>query len=467
MDLSIVIPCYNEVESVPKIEQELFPVLVELTKTQEVELLFVDDGSSDGTGQALIDAFGNGSHWGFSIRVERHKINQGLGAAIRTGFAASRGAVVVTTDSDGTYKFSEIPALLAYLTPDVDIVTASPYHPNGGVMNVPGYRLILSRGASAVYRLLGNRRIHTYTALFRAYRRHIIQQIPFESNDFLAGTELLVNAMRMGYRVAEYPTVLHSRVVGESKAKLARTVRSHLNFQLSALQPWFPYGTVIKGKEDTVYLYDQRHKRMFPSAEIFLSHGYHWEQIAQVDENFLTSTPDGPPMSFRDGSLIKGSDETVYVIEHGRKRPIPSVAIFEGLGYRWKNIIVVPDKILASTDTGEILTSTDKHPDGTLVKSAGEAAFLLEAGAKRLFPTVQVFVSWGYKWQQIITITESELASYPLGQPMIPQEKFYLEEQRDSFALKKSNSPQKKILSYFLQLGIVNLVLVNSLCPIL
>lgn len=71
--------------------------------------------------------------------------------------------------------------------------------------------------------------------LFRAYRRKVIEHMSFESDGFLAGTELLVKGMLLGYRVAEYPTVLHSRVSGMSKAKLARTILAHLNFQARVL----------------------------------------------------------------------------------------------------------------------------------------------------------------------------------------------------------------------------------------
>ena len=81
------------------------------------------------------------------------------------------------------------------------------------------YRLILSQGSSIIYRVLVSWKVHTYTSLFRAYRRKVIERVPFESNGFLAGTELLVNGMLMGYRVAEYPAVLYSRVHGTSKAK--------------------------------------------------------------------------------------------------------------------------------------------------------------------------------------------------------------------------------------------------------
>ena len=235
MDLSIVIPCYNEVDNIAGLQRKLLPVAVDLARRRKLEVIFVDDGSTDGTGQALNDNFGDEQRLPFSVRLASHLVNRGLGAALRTGLAATRGAVIVTTDSDGTYEFSEIPALLSHLGPDVDIVTASPYHPAGGVAGVPAFRLILSRGSSTIYRLLIDWHLHTYTSLFRAYRRAVIENVSFESDGFLAGTELMVKAILMGYRVAEYPTVLHSRVSGVSKAKLARTVFAHLGFQMRIL----------------------------------------------------------------------------------------------------------------------------------------------------------------------------------------------------------------------------------------
>lgn len=230
MDLSIVIPCYNEVDNVGKIEAELFPVLAELARTRSVEVVFVDDGSKDGTYAAFTSAFGSGRD-GILIRYEQHAVNRGLGAAIRTGLSAAHGDVVVTADSDGTYKFDTIPALLACLKDGVDIVTASPYHPDGEVVGVPAHRLILSQGSSLIYRVLVDWRIHCYTSLFRAYRRRVVEQVTFESNGFLGGTELMVKAMLQGFTVAEYPTKLYSRVFGTSKAKLARTIKAHLQFQ--------------------------------------------------------------------------------------------------------------------------------------------------------------------------------------------------------------------------------------------
>jgi dolichol-phosphate mannosyltransferase len=182
MDMSIVVPCYNEAGNVARIRQELFPVAAELAEAYCVELVFVDDGSTDGTWQALQDLSDGAQELRLALRFERHGVNQGLGAALRTGFAAASGDVIVTVDCDGTYRFSEIPVLLACLTPHVDIVTASPYHPAGGVDGVAAHRLVLSRGSSGIYRVLLDRRLHTYTSLFRAYRREVIERVSFESN---------------------------------------------------------------------------------------------------------------------------------------------------------------------------------------------------------------------------------------------------------------------------------------------
>ena len=236
MQLSLVLPCYNEEPNVRALEARLRPVLDGLARRYDaIEVVLVDDGSRDGTWAAMQELTAS-STGAIRFRAEKHPTNLGLGAAMRTGLTAATGDVIVTTDSDATYRFEEIPALLDLLTADVDLVTASPYHPQGAVDNVPAYRLFFSRGASFLYRLLVQWNLYTWTALFRAYRRDVVRTVPFASTGFLAGTEILVNAIGAGYRAAEFPTVLHSRVHGQSKAKIARTVRAHLGFQAAVLK---------------------------------------------------------------------------------------------------------------------------------------------------------------------------------------------------------------------------------------
>lgn len=244
MKLSVVIPCCNELENIPKLKNELFPVVIRLLEPgsiagmesiEFIEMIFVDDGSQDGTSQGLRQAFGGMFLPGLECKFLFHEKNFGLGAALRTGFINASGDIILTLDCDGTYQFSQIPALLKCLKPGVDIVTASPYHPLGGVEGVPAYRLLFSKGSSFLYRILVNWHIHTYTCLFRAYRARVINKVRFSSNDFLGGTELLVKAILGGYSVVEYPAVLRKRIYGVSKARIARTVRSHLKFMIGLI----------------------------------------------------------------------------------------------------------------------------------------------------------------------------------------------------------------------------------------
>lgn len=233
MKLSVIIPAYNESEGVASTSQSLRSVLPYLKMKYDIEIIFVNDGSKDDTGRLLTETFADLPE----VKVVSHEVNKGLGAAIRTGFAHCTGDVVITTDFDGTYSFKTIPLLLERMNVEnVDIVTASPYHPRGAVEGVPRYRLMFSFGASLLYRLLVRWDVYTWTALFRAYRRPVIETISFDNNGFLAGTELLVKAISAGYKVSEYPTTLHVRQFGQSSIKLMRVTKAHLRYQLRILK---------------------------------------------------------------------------------------------------------------------------------------------------------------------------------------------------------------------------------------
>jgi dolichol-phosphate mannosyltransferase len=242
-DLSVIIPCYNESDGIAGMRERLADVLPTLRRRGSVELVLVDDGSVDGTGDLLEATFGA---WP-EVTIARHERNQGLGAALRTGLAHASGAVIVTTDSDGTYPFAQIPTLLDKLTPGIDVVTASPYHPEGGIANVQAYRIFISKIASLLYRTLLDWRIHTYTALFRAYRREVIETIypRINHNGFLMVTQMLVEAILAGYRVAEYPTTLQVRQVGTSKARIVRITKTHLRYMTELI------GRKLRGERPT------------------------------------------------------------------------------------------------------------------------------------------------------------------------------------------------------------------------
>jgi dolichol-phosphate mannosyltransferase len=228
--LSVIIPCFNEYQNVHGLRDRLLPTITQLGEKGLVQLIFVDDGSTDDTWDALLETFSTLASNNITVRFERHPKNMGLGAALRTGISAAEGSIIITTDSDGTYAFELIPEMIEALKDDIDLVTASPYHPLGSFEGVSAHRLILSRGSSLLYRILVNWNVYTYTSIFRAYRREIFDHIKFESNGFLACAEILVKAHFAGFKVKDFPAVLRVREYGVSKAKLVRTTLEHLKF---------------------------------------------------------------------------------------------------------------------------------------------------------------------------------------------------------------------------------------------
>lgn len=224
--LSLIIPCYNEEEGISHLAEKINPVLAEIEKKFSLELIFVDDGSKDRTFELLNQYFGSRP----GTKIIRHGQNQNLGAAMRTGFLAAAGDLVATMDSDCTYDPQSLLAMVGLLDEKTSVVTASPYHPQGGVKNVPAYRLFLSKGIAQLYRLATGINIHTFTALFRVYRKDVVKSVSFHSPDFLATAEILINAHAAGHTIREYPAVLHVREYGVSKIRLLRVMKSHAQY---------------------------------------------------------------------------------------------------------------------------------------------------------------------------------------------------------------------------------------------
>ena len=108
------------------------------------------------------------------------------------------------------------------------MVTASPYHKDGGVRNVPEWRLFLSKGASFLYRRALRSKLDTYTSCFRVYRRSSVVDLKLGETGFLGVAELLGRLDLTGGKIVEYPAVLEVRLFGISKMKTARTIFGHL-----------------------------------------------------------------------------------------------------------------------------------------------------------------------------------------------------------------------------------------------
>ena len=222
--ISIIIPCFNESEGIEFLKTKLNPVLEKLRSSRFVELILVDDGSTDNTFRQMQHSFNQ------QAKLVRHECNQGIMAAIQTGLIHSTGKIICTLDSDCTYDPTKLPELLTYLSDDVDIVTGSPYHPEGNVKNVPGWRLFLSKGLSRIYAVVLPQKLYTYTSMFRAYRREAIETLPNSYPGFLGLVEVVAEAILRGDKVVEYPAQLNCREFGQSKLRVTKVILSHLKY---------------------------------------------------------------------------------------------------------------------------------------------------------------------------------------------------------------------------------------------
>ncbi len=222
--VSIVIPCYNEEASLPYLGRTLEKLEAELANRYAPAFVLVDDRSTDRTWEIMQSVFGGRSNF----RLVRHEQNAGVSAAILTGIRHAETELVCSMDCDCSYDPLEFSRMLPLMTDDVDLVTASPYHPQGRVKNVPGWRLLLSKGLSTIYRIVLPQKLHTWTSCFRVYRKSAIEKISLHECGFLGTAELVGQLCLNGSKIVEHPATLEVRIFGESKMKTFHTIAGHL-----------------------------------------------------------------------------------------------------------------------------------------------------------------------------------------------------------------------------------------------
>ncbi len=221
---TLVIPCYNEESTLPYLHRTMQSLRHELSRQWDLKILFVDDCSKDNTYEVLQSLFGDDS----DIGILRHETNKGVSAAILTGINAAQTEIIASIDADCSYDPHELTNMLPRLTRDVAMVTASPYHRDGKVNNVPSWRLVLSHTLSCMYRILLGQKLATWTSCFRIYRKQQIVDLPLVENGFLGTAELAAQLSLHGRKIVEHPATLEVRLFGFSKMKTVRTILAHL-----------------------------------------------------------------------------------------------------------------------------------------------------------------------------------------------------------------------------------------------
>jgi glycosyltransferase involved in cell wall biosynthesis len=237
---TLLVPAYNEAGVIADSLAALTQHLSEALARYEWELLVVDDGSTDDTARS-VDAFAAESP--LPVRLLRHDVNRGLGAALRTAFRASRGRVVVTVDADLSYSVDHIERLVSAWESDrAAVVVASPYAPGGRTVAVPSSLEIRSRLANQYLKLVTRSPIHTFTGFVRAYDGDFARSVVLTADGPTVNVEVLRVALAAGARVTEIPATLdwthlaerrgRSRVVsGRALRETRRVLREGLRFR--------------------------------------------------------------------------------------------------------------------------------------------------------------------------------------------------------------------------------------------
>lgn len=209
--ISVVVPLLNEAESLPQLYHELVETLDQVALP--FELIFVDDGSTDGSGRVLRALYAEDDR----VQVIQFRRNFGKSSALTAGFEAASGDVVITLDADLQDVPAEIPRLLAELQDGADLVSGWKYPRHD-----PPSKLLPSAFFNSVVRLTTGLRLHDFNCGFKAYRADVLDEIHLygELHRYIP-----VLAHFRGFRVTETKVQHRSRRYGRSKFGASRFTR--------------------------------------------------------------------------------------------------------------------------------------------------------------------------------------------------------------------------------------------------
>jgi len=212
VDLSVVIPIYNERESMGKLYENLNEALSKMNLKYEV--LLIDDGSIDGTFNELLKIHRKNK----LFKIIRFRKNFGQTSAISAGFNYAEGEVVITLDADLQNDPRDIPVLLNKMNEGYDIVSG--WRKNRKDRAVT--RRFPSIVANKIISKLTGVRLHDYGCTLKAYRKEVVKNINLygEMHRYIPAI-----ASWMGVKVTEVPVIHHSRKYGKSKYGVSRTIK--------------------------------------------------------------------------------------------------------------------------------------------------------------------------------------------------------------------------------------------------
>jgi glycosyltransferase involved in cell wall biosynthesis len=208
MKLSIIIPCYNEVNTIETIIQT-----VKSCPVEDKEIILVDDGSTDGTREKL-----QGELEKLIDKVFYHEHNRGKGAALRTAITAVTGDIVIIQDADLEYDPNEIPKVIQPIQDGkADVVFGSRFVGGTPHRVVYYWHLIGNKFLTTLSNMLTNINLTDMETCYKAFKREIIQSVNIEEDRFGFEPEITAKVARMKCIIYEVGISYYGRTYAEGK----------------------------------------------------------------------------------------------------------------------------------------------------------------------------------------------------------------------------------------------------------